>query len=244
MKTSKVRAFTLTELLVVVAIMGLLAALSIPAMQSMAGAGKFNQAVSGIAGLFELARSQAIAQNTYTWVVLYQTDPSKYSTADNNSGNEVFATAYLSNDGTDPFAGGTATAATFPAGTVPGATTLLIPITRFLNFKQTSLVLDSSVPLPNISTNNVYATNAPNFQYSNFKVGNGVTTTLGSSGTAIKAYGIVEFTPSGAARISSSLVESIWLGLYPLKGKTTSVSSNVASLRINGLTGLVTVYRK
>ncbi len=227
------RAFTLVELLVVVAIMVLLAALSLPAMKSLNGAGKFNQAVSGIAGLCELARSQAIAQNTYTWVAFYQNNPN------DGTGYEVYAAAYLSNDGTDPFAW-TGAVTLSPSGTPAGSTTTLMPIARISNYKQLSLIVNGSgVALPNISTNSTYPATAPEFKIA---VKNGSSTAVNLSASSM-AYGIVEFTPSGAARTSASPVESIWLGFCPVNGKAVLNTNNVASLKINGLTGLVTVYR-
>ncbi len=61
-------AFTLIELLIVMAIMGLLLAISVPAISSLGNAGNTNQAVSGISLILGEARTYAMAHNVYVWV--------------------------------------------------------------------------------------------------------------------------------------------------------------------------------
>ncbi len=61
-------AFTLIELLIVIAIVAVLSALTLPAFNSIQNAGGLTKSANDIAGILEQARAYAMAQNTYTWV--------------------------------------------------------------------------------------------------------------------------------------------------------------------------------
>ena len=61
-------AFSLIELLVVVAIMGILAALIVPAFNSIGTARGVTKAGADISSILEQGRTYAMANNTYVWV--------------------------------------------------------------------------------------------------------------------------------------------------------------------------------
>src|SRR5277367_4533893 len=67
-------AFTLVELLVVLCIVGILAALVAPSLQGVFRAGSFSREVNQLTDDILLARSYAMGQNTYTYVGLTQVD--------------------------------------------------------------------------------------------------------------------------------------------------------------------------
>ena len=48
--------------------MGIFIAIGVPAMSSLSKSGGFNQSVIQLTGLLDVARSSAIAKNTYVWV--------------------------------------------------------------------------------------------------------------------------------------------------------------------------------
>lgn len=62
------KAFTLVELLFVMTIIGILTALTIPALSSLNNSGNVNRAVNGISQLLDESRAFAMAHDTYVWV--------------------------------------------------------------------------------------------------------------------------------------------------------------------------------
>jgi type II secretory pathway pseudopilin PulG len=64
-----VAAFTLVELLAVVGIMGLLAAVGVPALKGLTGSGGRKQALSQVMGALEIARNTAISTGTNAAVI-------------------------------------------------------------------------------------------------------------------------------------------------------------------------------
>ena len=67
---SKSSGFTLVEMLTVVSIAAVLAVLATPALQSLQNAGSFDKSVYAMADSLNLARSYAMANNTYVYVGL------------------------------------------------------------------------------------------------------------------------------------------------------------------------------
>jgi prepilin-type N-terminal cleavage/methylation domain-containing protein len=72
-------AFTLLELLVVMAIIAILMALIAPAFTSMKRAGDITSAAYAIKGVLDQARTYAMANNTYTWIGFYEENGSNPS---------------------------------------------------------------------------------------------------------------------------------------------------------------------
>lgn len=66
------RAFSMIELLMVITIIMMLAAIAVPAFNAIKGAGRLTKAANDIAGTLDLARAYAMAQNTYVWVGFQQ----------------------------------------------------------------------------------------------------------------------------------------------------------------------------
>jgi len=64
-----VAAFTLVELLAVIGIMGLLAAVGVPALKGLTGSGGRKQALSQLMGAIEIARNTAISTGTNAAVI-------------------------------------------------------------------------------------------------------------------------------------------------------------------------------
>jgi hypothetical protein len=161
------------------------------------------------------------------WVVLYQNMPA-------NSGPlETFAAAFASNDGTDPL--NWAGSVTMPSpGTVGGTT--LSEITRTYYYKGLHL---ETTTLPNAPTNPNIPAAVPNF----LCTGHSDSGPVALSGTS-SVYWVIQFTPTGAAHTGPNPIESIWLGMQPAFSQTNFDTHNVASLKVNGITGLTSIYRQ
>lgn len=67
--------FSLVELLAVMAILATLSAVTIPAVQSLRGAGSVNRAISDLSGVLEMARVHAMANRTYVRVLFTTLPP-------------------------------------------------------------------------------------------------------------------------------------------------------------------------
>lgn len=69
-------AFSLVELLVVVAVIALIATFSIPAFQSIGQSRGVGDAAASVAAAVELARTEAVARQTFVWLGLQNTNKS------------------------------------------------------------------------------------------------------------------------------------------------------------------------
>ncbi len=83
------RAFSLVELLTVVALIGILATATIPAVGNMAAASRRTKSLSDLSTLFEGARQYAVAKNTYVWVAF----------SDTSTGRPLYASVIASRNG-------------------------------------------------------------------------------------------------------------------------------------------------
>jgi prepilin-type N-terminal cleavage/methylation domain-containing protein len=72
---AKIRAFTLIELLTVMALFGVLAVAAIPAVGGLGSSGRATQNLVLVSETLERAREYAVSRNTYTWVAWTEDTP-------------------------------------------------------------------------------------------------------------------------------------------------------------------------
>jgi type II secretory pathway pseudopilin PulG len=214
-------AFTLLELLVVMAIVIIVISLTLRGIHGVNSSGKFNKALGDISGILEQGRAYAIAQNTYVWVAFYETNTV------NNTPREVFVGMFSSNDGTDPFEW---------TGTATVPSPALTAVTRLYHFTGLHLQTNALPGAPAATPN--FPASAPVFQCR--AQGDSGPLTLSDKGAV---YWVVQFTPTGAVRNGANPIDAIWLGLQPSFSQNVADSHNVAAVKVNGLTGLTTIHR-
>jgi prepilin-type N-terminal cleavage/methylation domain-containing protein len=90
--------YTLVEILVVLAIVGALMALSIPAVMNVSKGQKMGRAVEDISDLLEYAKTEAQARKTYVWVGFKNLPASSKENPTPN--HQIAAAAFFSTDGT------------------------------------------------------------------------------------------------------------------------------------------------
>jgi len=223
------KGFSLVEILVVLGLIALLSALSLPALVGLGGAGKFNNVVYSVAGLLDQARQHAVASNTYTWVAFYE----------DTDDNTLYAAVIASKTGVDPSEG---------SGSIDLSNddefTLLNKIEAYQAVGLTSNgdgsgFRASSAPftedtLPDINT--AVGLGDSTSPMTEFKIKRPGTTRTVNFDRAIR------YTPSGEAQESAAFVSNIEFALQPKKGKVLD-PNNVAVIRIGGLVGNARIYR-
>jgi prepilin-type N-terminal cleavage/methylation domain-containing protein len=252
---SRLRAFTLLELLVVIGIMALLLALVAPAVTSIKQADDLTRSSYGIAKILEQARSYAMANSTYVWVGFKEVDVSKDSslTPQQPGIGRVAVAVIAARDGTRGY-DATSTSLPNPAWSNYANGANFIPIGRLQRFENVHLstVLNGYYYPPPVSGNMA----RPYIQSNNYVIGNApscLTPFDWPLGTAINGgqYSfkkVIYFDPQGIARIqyatnSDEIRDYIEVGLQQTYGTAISTGANVAAIQLDCMTGSVRMYR-
>ena len=240
------RAFTLVELIVVIALISTLMALVAPAFTGIKSAGDVTSAAYTIKDALEQARTHAMAYETYVWIGFYEEPAGQPSTnpATPGTGRIVISTI-ASADGTTVYNPRSLAAidptrvtqlnklvkvegthlATFPDGSGTGDTFDSRPAAIY----ETAKIGDTTPPNPSLTP----------FQY---PVGNPAPA---AQYTFVKA---VEFSPRGEARINNrnyTLKTVAEIGLQPTHGTAVDVNSrNIIAIQFGALGGDLKIYRR
>ncbi len=212
-KTMTGRAFSLIELLAVMAIVTVMMAVSVPAFNVLKGTGDLTAAAYDIAGTLEQARAYAMANNTFVYVGF--AERSQMDAAKTGEG-QIVMTAMGSKSG---------------SRNVDGQN--LVALTRLR--KMPNVRLDANIPnsgaLARPAVQSAYQVASDAFQAQDTIELGGVTFSK-----------IIQFDPRGMASVqasSASVPQWMEIGLAGAKGST----ANSAVVVLDGVTGVAKVYR-
>jgi prepilin-type N-terminal cleavage/methylation domain-containing protein len=225
-------AFSLVELLVVVALIGLLSILVAPAFVGQSDARSLSRATYDINGALELARTTAIAKNTYVWVGFFEED----ATSGNRQAGvgRVLVSIVMSKDGTRTYANNNTNPPPFTG-------TRLSQIQKLIKVDRVHLdILDADdVPGRDSIPADKYQVASPAFNSAatfNYPI------TGASQYTFAK---VIQFNPLGdATRVADLTTRLIEIGLRPARGNTAlSQITNLATIQLQGIGGQSTIHR-
>lgn len=208
------QAFSLTELLTCVAILGILAAASAPAFTSLVRGNDVSSSLQTLGGVLESARQYAITKNTHVWVAFSDVDP-----ADEQPKVSIAVVSSRTGDDILPW------------------TTDVIDLSTYSNLE----LVDKVQALPGVKlmdpdlitvhcTKNTNATAVRNLEH--------VAWDIVVAGKSRRFTYALQFAPSGETRVGE-LSHSVELGLTQALGE----SRNAAIVRVTGITGRVIVLR-
>jgi prepilin-type N-terminal cleavage/methylation domain-containing protein len=228
-----IRAFTLVELLVVIGIMGLVLALVAPVFSTLQTAGQLTKTAADIQSTLELARAQAMANNTYVYVGIREYDALNGT---NSDGIGKLVVAVMSTkDGTRS---GTNDAGLFVFNVSPVGKPRIFDNVHLGSPSNTQV--GGMVGRPSGDTVLQLATNTTKASF-NWPP---------PDGRMYSFTKVIEFDPRGVARLQTNLPFDSTIGNYmelylqPAKGNVPLTNSaNQASVQIDGVSGSVRVYR-
>ena len=259
--------FTLLELLAVISIIVVLMTLLVPTFSSRNNVGELTKATYDIAGFIEQARAYAMANNTYVYVGITETDASLASSnRPQQKGNGRVAVAMVASkngqrnyDVSDP--GLWTLNYTARSGNSSYAATIdnLVPLGKLQHFENVHLDLlvtgtagGLAARKPVIATGSTpYAIAAITASISSatpFAWPLTKDSTL-SGGYQYLFNAVINFDPQGVARIQyngnlDAIPSYIEIGLRPTHGSTVDkIATNVAVIQIDGMTGATHIYR-
>ncbi len=245
-------AFTLVELLAVIAIIVVLSALILPAFTSLNAGGNITKATYDVAEALENARAYAMATNTYVWVGFFEETQTQASTNPATAGiGRIILSVVASRDGTIIYNPNSSSSPFITSAVMAQSLTQLGKLVKIDNMHLQTFAVGNGTgvtfatrPAANGTAAQIgpamlasKASQAP-FQY---PVGNPAPTAQYTFQTAI------QFSPRGEARLddsSQALKPVLEIGLQPTHGTAVDTNNaNVAAVQIAGVTGAVKVYR-
>jgi prepilin-type N-terminal cleavage/methylation domain-containing protein len=253
----RTRGFTLVEMLTVVSIAAILAILSVPALQGLQSAGGFDKSIYALADSLNLARSYAVANNTYVYIGLTEVDrlQNPGATPQVAGSGRVVLSIVATSDGTSDYSSSNSSVWT-SAGNGTGANlTQVRQVQTFDGFHIASTVFPTTTIGNMARPSNVEATPAllpaaasPVTPFA-IPLGSNVTTSGGKYNFNNTSSEIICFNPQGGVLLNGSAVQwleidvQLMLGAVAPTAPTNVNKGNQAALIVDGVTGAVNVYR-
>jgi len=247
-------AFTLVELLLVIAVIAVLMALLVPAFTNLGRAGDITKATYDLSGALQAARSYATSNDTYVWVGFYEEDGSQSSKNPSVPGTgRIIITTVASKDGTNIFSTGTMAAQPFQLSNLVKINNMHL---KTATTGDPVFTLPTGTPAP-VSTGPAFDTR-PSVSGTVAQIGDTTPSAIAAAyqllypvgsttATAQYTFGkVLQFNPRGEASLNNSaLTPVLEIGLQSTHGSVTdTVNRNVAAVQITGIGGNVTIYRR
>ena len=255
-------AFTLIELVSVIAIIIALTALLVPAFTSLKSAGDITQAAHTIAGVFEQARTYAMANNTYVWVGIYEENTTAAAptnaTPPYPGKGRVLLAIVAANDGTtscqDP--------ASSTSNRIPLLSSQITQVGQLVKIENIHITdigpppspASSPAPDPNSIAGGRTSRTPPAapFDYQNRISSDDTHSSFNQTLYPFVAQGYtfyktIRFSPRGEANINGTYVlrRVAEMGLKPTHGDVVDLrSANVVAIQFSGVTGKCKIYRQ
>src|SRR5438128_604496 len=264
-------AFTLLELLIVIAIIAVLLVLIAPAFTSLKSAGDVTSAAYTIKSVLDTARTYAKANNTYTWVGFYEENVANSSSpnTDQPPVGRLIMSIVASKDGTNVYGSGNGTidpTKLIQVGKLVKIENIHLPLFAVCASNCTGDSFDTRQPLQNYPTggynysrfgelNAAQPNTAPyttpyNFQYP-----------VGTPAPALQYTfpKLLQFSPRGESRVNGNSYEIrqvVEIGLLATHGSivptptsgagtsTATYSGNVVAIQFTGVGSNVKIYRR
>jgi len=237
------RAFSLLELLVVMAIIVIMSSLIGPAMNAIRGGGDLTMAAYNISDALQQARAYAMAQNTFVYVGIKETDAGK-ETLDDGTGSIAVAIV-ASKNGERPYG-----QTPGPLSGSPSAKNPVIPISRLQKFSNAHL---ATAPLSNDGGMADRETDSSQIVDVVKDAPAATSFTWPVDGANGKQFTrVIEFDPQGVPRVQTAGTGNIhdikgWIEI-PLQASHGSAGAgagekNQAAIQLDGMTGAVRVFR-
>jgi len=245
------------ELLAVLALVAILTALVVPATRGMKGAQDLTGAAYAIQGALDLARTYAMANNTYTWIGFFEEDNAHPSQTPAQAGvGRVVICVIASRDGSCIYNKTTAQEDPPAVQSLPPARLVqigkLIKIPGVHFFNATAQVIGKRQAGMIDAQNLVGLSSQPllfSFQYplsSTSEYTFGVRPVPSANGVPV-ANGVIQFSPRGEAISDAGPITfpstTFEITLQTAHGNQPANTANAIALDINGLTGQTTMYR-
>jgi prepilin-type N-terminal cleavage/methylation domain-containing protein len=244
-------AFSLIELLAVMAVVALMLSLAVPAFNSIRGSGDLVKATYDIAGILNQARAYAMANNTFVFVGIGEFDASKDSSASPQvAGTGRVALAVVAaKDGTRGYNVSNSSLPS-PAWSSYSNGTNLFAVARLLRFENLHLLDFGGVPSSGnmLRQTSVAVSGSSSVTPFDWPLGKAI-----NSGQ-YSFKNVLYFDPQGVARIQTAssmdrIVPCLEIGLQPAHGTAVPAAptnqnvGNHSAIQIDGLTGATRIYR-